>query len=254
MEKSRAAQESILAGLRQPAADTSASAAGKLIPMECDLASLASVRRFAADFQALSLPLDVLVCNAGVALGVGLQPPPPRTADGFELTVGTNHLGHFLLSCLLAPALERAGPGARLVVTASQVRTRRTRADADAGSVTYSADAGSVIYASASPAASDDAHPESRPASARADPPRPHPPASSPPPPRTRGNGRVVGGPISKLIPLPDAAAAAAAAGARPFHAGRQRRPGRDAGGHARAGGGGGRGRGGVGDGGRRAL
>lgn len=90
--------------------------------MECDLASLASVRRFAADFAALGLPLDVLVCNAGVALRADLPPPPPRTADGFELTVGTNHLGHFLLSCLLAPALERSGPGSRLVITASQAR------------------------------------------------------------------------------------------------------------------------------------
>ncbi len=121
LDKSRAAQDSILAQLSQSASATPATPVGKLIPMECNLASLASVRRFAADFQGLGLPLDVLVCNAGVALGVGLPPPPPRTVDGFELTVGTNHLGHFLLSCLLAPSLERAGPGSRLVVTASQV-------------------------------------------------------------------------------------------------------------------------------------
>lgn len=44
-----------------------------------------------------------------------------RTADGFELTVGTNHLGHFLLTNLLLPDLEAVGSGSRVVVTASEV-------------------------------------------------------------------------------------------------------------------------------------
>jgi protochlorophyllide reductase len=44
-----------------------------------------------------------------------------RTADGFEVTVGTNHLGHFLLANLLLPDVAAAGPGARVVVTASEV-------------------------------------------------------------------------------------------------------------------------------------
>ena len=44
-----------------------------------------------------------------------------RTADGFEITVGTNHLGHFLLANLLLPDVAAAGPGARVVVTASEV-------------------------------------------------------------------------------------------------------------------------------------
>src|SRR5687768_1096674 len=57
-----------------------------------DLADLSSVRRFADTVDTV----DVLVNNAGV---LGL--PPTRTADGFEAHIGTNHLGHFALTCLL---------------------------------------------------------------------------------------------------------------------------------------------------------
>ena len=60
-----------------------------------DLADLASVRAFA---QAWEGDLDVLVNNAGV-----MAVPQARTADGFELQVGTNHLGHFALTNLLLP-------------------------------------------------------------------------------------------------------------------------------------------------------
>jgi NAD(P)-dependent dehydrogenase (short-subunit alcohol dehydrogenase family) len=61
-----------------------------------DLANLASVREFAAAWQG---DLDLLINNAGV-----MVPPFTRTADGFELQFGTNHLGHFALTNLL---LER---------------------------------------------------------------------------------------------------------------------------------------------------
>lgn len=65
---------------------------------ELDLASLASVRAFAARVEG---PIDLLVNNAGV-----MSPPTRRTtADGFELQFGTNHLGHFALTGLLLPAL-----------------------------------------------------------------------------------------------------------------------------------------------------
>jgi NAD(P)-dependent dehydrogenase (short-subunit alcohol dehydrogenase family) len=63
-----------------------------------DLARLASVRDFAAGWQG---GVDVLINNAGV-----MVPPLGRTADGFELQFGTNHLGHFALTNLL---LERIG-------------------------------------------------------------------------------------------------------------------------------------------------
>ena len=60
---------------------------------ELDLASLASVRAFAAAWEG---EVDLLINNAGV-----MTPPLTRTADGFELQFGTNHLGHFALTNLL---------------------------------------------------------------------------------------------------------------------------------------------------------
>lgn len=60
-----------------------------------DLADLSSVRAFA---DAWDGDLDVLINNAGVMI-----PPLTRTADGFELQIGTNHLGHFALTALLLP-------------------------------------------------------------------------------------------------------------------------------------------------------
>jgi NAD(P)-dependent dehydrogenase (short-subunit alcohol dehydrogenase family) len=60
-----------------------------------DLADLASVRRFADSW---TRPVDILVNNAGVAIT-----PDVRTADGFEMQFGTNHLGHFALTLLLLP-------------------------------------------------------------------------------------------------------------------------------------------------------
>lgn len=72
---------------------------------ELELGSLASVRAFAARFLARHDRLDVLVNNAGV-----MACPLARTGDGFELQFGTNHVGHFLLTCLIAPALRKGAP------------------------------------------------------------------------------------------------------------------------------------------------
>lgn len=77
-----------------------------------DLADLASVRAFAAR-RAAAGPLDLLVNNAGV-----MAVPLRRTADGFELQFGTNHLGHFALTGLLLAQLL-ARPGARVVTVSS---------------------------------------------------------------------------------------------------------------------------------------
>src|SRR3954454_18208180 len=68
-----------------------------------DLASLASVRDFAAAANDELGEIDLLVNNAGV-----MAIPRRDTADGFEMQFGTNHLGHFALTGLLLPALLAA--------------------------------------------------------------------------------------------------------------------------------------------------
>jgi len=78
-----------------------------------DLASLDSVHRFAREFEAEHERLDVLCNNAGV-----MAIPYARTADGFEMQLGTNHLGHFALTGLLLARLL-ATPGARVVNVSS---------------------------------------------------------------------------------------------------------------------------------------
>lgn len=80
--------------------------------MRLDLSDLASVRGFAEAFPYDQL--DVLINNAGV-----MAPPFSKTADGFEMHFGTNHLGHFALTGHLMPILL-AAPNARIVTIASE--------------------------------------------------------------------------------------------------------------------------------------
>ncbi len=90
-----------------------------ITPLEIDLGSQSSVRRFAADFAALVKPLDALVCNAAVYLP--LLKTPARSPEGFEISVATNHFGHFLLSHLLLPHLQSPGRRAKRLVTLGTV-------------------------------------------------------------------------------------------------------------------------------------
>lgn len=91
-----------------------------LVPLVVDLADLSSVRRAAEEAGRLG-PLDILVNNAGV-----MATPHRRTSDGFELQMGTNHLGHFALTGLLWPQLV-AAESARVVTVSSQMhRLART--------------------------------------------------------------------------------------------------------------------------------
>lgn len=87
----------------------------KVEVMELDLASLASVRRFAQEFLGRGLPLHVLINNAGY---YNTDDQRRLTADGFEMHFGTNHLGHFLLTMLLLDKLQASAP-ARVAVLSS---------------------------------------------------------------------------------------------------------------------------------------
>lgn len=82
-----------------------------MVPL--DLASLASVREAADRIAALTGSLDLLVNNAGV-----MAMPERRTADGFEMQLGVNHLGHWALTAHLMPLLL-AAPAARVVSVTS---------------------------------------------------------------------------------------------------------------------------------------
>jgi NAD(P)-dependent dehydrogenase (short-subunit alcohol dehydrogenase family) len=81
--------------------------------MELDLADLESVRGFAARFKENYSRLDLLINNAGV-----MMPPYSKTADGFELQFGTNHLGHFALTGLLIDLIKET-PDSRIVNVSS---------------------------------------------------------------------------------------------------------------------------------------
>ncbi len=102
-DKAREADEAIRAA--------HAGASTEVLPL--DLASLASVRDFAKRFCDGHRELHVLCNNAGV-----MAIPYRKTADGFEMQFGTNHLGHFALTGLLLEPLL-AAPGARVVTVSS---------------------------------------------------------------------------------------------------------------------------------------
>lgn len=90
--------------------------------LEIDLADLHSVAAAASTVLGWRQPLDVLINNAGVAGATGL------TKDGFEKTIGTNHLGHFVLTEMLLPLLT-AAPAARIVNVSSEAHYGAKRID-----------------------------------------------------------------------------------------------------------------------------
>jgi len=88
--------------------------AGRTTLLDIDLGSQDSVRRFVDAFRASALPLDALVCNAAVYLPRVTE--PQRSPEGYEISVATNHFGHFLLSRLLLDDLQKSQrPHPRLV-------------------------------------------------------------------------------------------------------------------------------------------
>lgn len=83
--------------------------------LHLDLASLESVRQFVQAFRATGKSLDALVCNA--AIYMPLLKEPLWSPDGYELSVATNHLGHFLLCNLMLEDLKHSGsPDPRMVI------------------------------------------------------------------------------------------------------------------------------------------
>lgn len=86
---------------------------GSVLFLPLDLANLASVRSFAAQFSQQFNQLDLLINNAGV-----MAIPYRTTADGFEMQFGTNHLGHFALTGLLLPVILKT-PKSRVVTVSS---------------------------------------------------------------------------------------------------------------------------------------
>jgi NAD(P)-dependent dehydrogenase (short-subunit alcohol dehydrogenase family) len=88
--------------------------------LQLDLADMAAIRAAAAEAKERFGPIHALINNAGV-----MQTPKRTTADGFELQLGTNHLGHFLWTALMFDHLDKGGKGgegaARVVTVASIV-------------------------------------------------------------------------------------------------------------------------------------
>jgi len=90
-----------------------------------DLTSLDSIRAAAAELRARHPRIDLLINNAGV-----MFPPKQTTDDGFELQLGTNHLGHFALTGLLLEQMLPV-PGSRVVTVSSLAHRIRARINFD---------------------------------------------------------------------------------------------------------------------------
>lgn len=81
--------------------------------LQIDLSSLQSVRKFLKAYKAKYSQLDLLINNAGV-----MMPPYSKTEDGFELQMGANYFGHFLLTGLLLETIVKT-PNSRIVSLSS---------------------------------------------------------------------------------------------------------------------------------------
>ncbi|XP_075477785.1 short-chain dehydrogenase TIC 32, chloroplastic-like [Primulina tabacum] len=91
----------------------------KVDVMELDLSSMSSIRKFALEYNNLSLRLNILINNAGV-----MAPPFTLSQDSIELQFATNHLGHFLLTNLLLDNMKKTASESqkegRIVIVSSE--------------------------------------------------------------------------------------------------------------------------------------
>lgn len=161
IEKTRAAVEPI----RQ-----AAGGACEILIERLDLSSFESIREFAAKARTLMPVLDVLINNAGV-----MMPPFSTTREGFEIQLGTNHLGHFLLTSLLMPSLSAAASPRVVSVssnahkqgkldldhrwTADNYSTIRAYADSKLANLVFAIELGRRLKAAGSKVISVAAHP-----------------------------------------------------------------------------------------------
>jgi NAD(P)-dependent dehydrogenase (short-subunit alcohol dehydrogenase family) len=112
-------------GKRAAARIAAAAPGADVMVQPLDLASLDSVRAAARELRARHPGIDLLVNNAGV-----MFPPKQATRDGFELQLGTNHLGHFALTGLLLEQMLPV-PGSRVVTVSSLGHRIRARINFD---------------------------------------------------------------------------------------------------------------------------
>ena len=84
---------------------------GKVYFKQLDLASFESIRKFADEINREEDAIDILINNAGVAM----LKNDVRTNEGFEMSFGVNHLGHFLLTLLLLDKLKQSKSIARII-------------------------------------------------------------------------------------------------------------------------------------------
>ncbi|RZC33255.1 retinol dehydrogenase 12-like [Asbolus verrucosus] len=91
---------------------------------KCDLASLESIREFVNRFKTEQSRLDILINNGGV-----MRTPNLKTKDGFEMQLGVNHLGHFLLTNLLLDMLKNSAPSR--IINVSSVAHKRGKINKD---------------------------------------------------------------------------------------------------------------------------
>ncbi|KAI1055509.1 hypothetical protein LB506_011435 [Fusarium annulatum] len=110
--RSKAKFEQAVNDLRQGGSNTEA-----VSFLALDLASLSTIKSAAAEFQASSSRLDILVNNAGI-----MMTPEGLTEEGYEIQIGTNHMGHAFFLHLLLPTLEetsKTNPDVRIVCVSS---------------------------------------------------------------------------------------------------------------------------------------
>ncbi|XP_062377450.1 retinol dehydrogenase 12, like [Sardina pilchardus] len=96
---------------------TEASGNQNVVIMKLDLSDTKSIREFAELINKDEKQLNILINNAGVMVC-----PYGKTADGFEMQIGVNHFGHFLLTYLLLDLIKKSAP-ARIVTVSSMAHT-----------------------------------------------------------------------------------------------------------------------------------